>query len=263
MRHITATVDLDASPERVWAVLADTGRYPAWNPFITRIAGTLAVGEKLDIRIAPPGGKPMSFHPTVTDVQPLLRLAWLGHLGFPGLFDGAIPSRSRHCRTDAPNSSRVRSSVECWSGSPASSSPRHRPALKPCTPRSPRNSPRLRCRGPYRDVCEVGLRSTPSPITSGSRFAPVSWWVHELPRQHLRSRNNENSGRRRRRRSVRARVAHWARVEAGSRLCCLHGRACRRGRLDDWPAARAQGARPALPALVLDEVPPFGAHLCQ
>jgi len=89
MRHITATVDLDASPERVWAVLADTGRYPAWNPFITRIAGTLAVGEKLDIRIAPPGGKSMSFHPTVTDVQPLLRLAWLGHLGFPGLFDGA------------------------------------------------------------------------------------------------------------------------------------------------------------------------------
>src|SRR3954453_17134709 len=89
MRHITATVDLDASPERVCAVLADTGRYSAWNPFITSIPGTLAAGEKLDIRIAPPGGKPMSFHPTVTDVQPSLRLAWLGHLGFRGLFDGA------------------------------------------------------------------------------------------------------------------------------------------------------------------------------
>jgi hypothetical protein len=56
---------------------------------VTSLTGTLAVGEKLDIRIAPPGGKPMSFHPTVTDVQPSLRLAWLGHLGFPGLFDGA------------------------------------------------------------------------------------------------------------------------------------------------------------------------------
>src|SRR3954447_22013510 len=47
---------------------------------------------------------------------------------------------------------------------------------------------------------------------------------------------------RRRRRRVRARVAHRARVEAGCRLRCLHGRAYRRGCLDDWPAARAQDA---------------------
>jgi hypothetical protein len=89
MRHISATVDLDAPPERVWAVLTDTAKYSTWNPFITKLGGTLAVGQKLDIRIAPPGGKPMSFRPTVTDVQPAHRLAWLGHLGFPGLFDGA------------------------------------------------------------------------------------------------------------------------------------------------------------------------------
>jgi hypothetical protein len=89
MRHITATVDLDASPERVWAVLTDTAGHAAWNPFITKMAGTLEVGQKLDIRIAPPGGKSMTFHPVVTDVQPAKRLAWLGHLGFRGLFDGA------------------------------------------------------------------------------------------------------------------------------------------------------------------------------
>lgn len=89
MRHISATVDLDAPPDRVWAVLTDTAKYSTWNPFITKLGGTLAVGQKLDVRIAPPGGKPMSFRPTVTDVQPAHRLAWLGHLGFPGLFDGA------------------------------------------------------------------------------------------------------------------------------------------------------------------------------
>jgi len=89
MRHISATVDLDAPPDRVWAVLTDTAKYSTWNPFITKLGGTLAVGQKLDIRIAPPGSKPMSFRPTVTDVQPAHRLAWLGHLGFPGLFDGA------------------------------------------------------------------------------------------------------------------------------------------------------------------------------
>jgi len=89
MRHVSATVELDASPERVWAVLADTAGQAAWNPFVTSITGTLAVGERLTVRIAPPGGKPMTFRPTVTDVQPPHHLAWLGHLGIPGLFDGA------------------------------------------------------------------------------------------------------------------------------------------------------------------------------
>jgi hypothetical protein len=89
MRQISASVDLDAPPERVWAVLTNTAEYSTWNPFITQIAGTLAVGERLDIRIAPPGGKPMRFRPTVTDLEPSHRLAWLGRLGIPGLFDGA------------------------------------------------------------------------------------------------------------------------------------------------------------------------------
>jgi hypothetical protein len=89
MRQISSSVDLGAPPERVWAVLADTAGHRTWNPFITDITGTLAVGERLHVRIAPPGGKPMSFRPTVTDLQPPHRLAWLGHLGIPGLFDGA------------------------------------------------------------------------------------------------------------------------------------------------------------------------------
>jgi hypothetical protein len=89
MRHITATVDLDASPGRVWAVLTDVTGHGAWNPFITRMAGVLDVGQRIDIRITPPGGRSMTFHPVVTDVQHAHRLAWVGHLGFPGLFDGA------------------------------------------------------------------------------------------------------------------------------------------------------------------------------
>src|SRR3954463_4222030 len=36
-----------------------------------------------------PGGKPMTFTPRVTHVEPGRRLAWLGRLGIPGLFDGA------------------------------------------------------------------------------------------------------------------------------------------------------------------------------
>jgi uncharacterized protein YndB with AHSA1/START domain len=70
MRTITATIDLEATPERVWDILIDTIGHSTWNPFITTIAGTLEVGRKIDIRIAPPGGRAMTFHPTVTAVEP-------------------------------------------------------------------------------------------------------------------------------------------------------------------------------------------------
>jgi uncharacterized protein YndB with AHSA1/START domain len=83
MPTVTTTIDLEATPEQVWDILIDTGGHSTWNPFITTLADTLEVGQKLDIRIAPPGGKAMTFHPTVTAVQPAQRLAWLGHLGFP------------------------------------------------------------------------------------------------------------------------------------------------------------------------------------
>jgi hypothetical protein len=89
MRHVTASVSLDATPEHIWHILTDMAGHSAWNPFITKMAGTLAVGQKLGIRVAPPGGKAMTFHPTVTEVDAPHRLAWVGHLGIHGLFDGA------------------------------------------------------------------------------------------------------------------------------------------------------------------------------
>lgn len=89
MRTVTGTIELDAPPEEIWHVLTDTAAHSAWNPFITEFNGDLEVGNRIDVRIAPPGGKPMSFHPTVTDVEPGRKLAWLGHFLVPGLFDGS------------------------------------------------------------------------------------------------------------------------------------------------------------------------------
>ena len=88
MRTVTRTVELDAPPEEVWQVLTDTAAHSRWNPFLTELHGNLEVGNRIDVRIAPPGARPMSFHPTVTDVEPGRKLAWLGRLLVPGLFDG-------------------------------------------------------------------------------------------------------------------------------------------------------------------------------
>lgn len=88
MRHIETSVDLPAEPSVVWDHLSDTASMAEWNPFITFMSGTLAVGERLRVRIAPVGGRPMTFKPRVTVLQPDHRLEWLGTLGIPGLFDG-------------------------------------------------------------------------------------------------------------------------------------------------------------------------------
>jgi hypothetical protein len=52
------------------------------------LAGTLAPGERLKVRIEPPGGTAMTFRPTVLAVEPGRELRWVGHLLVPGLFDG-------------------------------------------------------------------------------------------------------------------------------------------------------------------------------
>jgi hypothetical protein len=79
---------IDAPPATVWAILTDFASYPDWNPFVTSAAGTLAVGERLVIRLAPPGGKPVTFKPTVTEVDTGRSLEWFGRLVLPRLFDG-------------------------------------------------------------------------------------------------------------------------------------------------------------------------------
>ncbi|MEO8486930.1 MAG: SRPBCC domain-containing protein [Betaproteobacteria bacterium] len=86
--RIETSIDIHASPERVWSVLTDFARYPRWNPFVRTIEGELEAGRTLDVSIQPPGGRAMRFHPVVLAVEPGHELRWKGKLLIPGLFDG-------------------------------------------------------------------------------------------------------------------------------------------------------------------------------
>ena len=88
MRELSKTIEIDATPERVWAVLADFDAYGEWNPFIRRISGAPERGSRLEVRIEPPGGRAMTFKPTVREAEPGRELRWLGRLLLPGIFDG-------------------------------------------------------------------------------------------------------------------------------------------------------------------------------
>lgn len=88
MTVISRSVVIQAPAAIVWSTLTDTSRYESWNPFIPELTGELREGARLRVRIRPPGGRTMTFTPTVTDVAEGRRLEWLGHFIIPGVFDG-------------------------------------------------------------------------------------------------------------------------------------------------------------------------------
>jgi hypothetical protein len=81
-------IDIAARAERVWDVLTDFAAYPRWNPFIRQVEGVLAPGARLRVRIRPPGGRAMTFRPTVLRLEDGRHLSWRGRTFLPGLFDG-------------------------------------------------------------------------------------------------------------------------------------------------------------------------------
>jgi hypothetical protein len=87
--ELRAEQEIDAPPERVWEVLTAFETFGSWNPFIVSIEGDQTVGSRLRVRLQPPGGRGTTFRPTVTLNEPGRAFGWLGHLGVPGLFDGA------------------------------------------------------------------------------------------------------------------------------------------------------------------------------
>jgi hypothetical protein len=86
--ELHSEIEISAPAGRVWAVLMDFASFPDWNPFIKRLEGEAKEGAALEVRLEPPGGRGMTFKPTVQRVEANREFAWLGRVGMPGLFDG-------------------------------------------------------------------------------------------------------------------------------------------------------------------------------
>jgi hypothetical protein len=75
--NISTTIEIAATPERVWAVLADFASYPAWNPVFCGASGELAVGNQLTLTTTQPrNDRTMTVKVKVVAAKPATELRW-------------------------------------------------------------------------------------------------------------------------------------------------------------------------------------------
>jgi hypothetical protein len=87
MKTVSATIQIDAPPEAVWAVLTDLGRYPEWNPLFREASGQVAAGNRIKLRsVHPANGRLMTVQPKITVADPGAELSWVASL--PGIISG-------------------------------------------------------------------------------------------------------------------------------------------------------------------------------
>lgn len=84
---LQASIQIAATPQRVWAILTDLAAYKRWNPFIIYSSGALRVGATLTNRMRGATGV-TTFTPVVQVIDPARELQWLGSVGPGGIFDG-------------------------------------------------------------------------------------------------------------------------------------------------------------------------------
>lgn len=85
---LRTSVDIDATPDEVWDVLADRDAWSAWNPFIVSSTGESRVGGVITNVMRDATGRETTFTPRLLAVDPGRELRWLGRIPPGLLFDG-------------------------------------------------------------------------------------------------------------------------------------------------------------------------------
>jgi hypothetical protein len=79
--EIADSIQIAATPENVWAVVADLGNYPQWHPSYQSVTGQLAVGSTLTIGTTSPStGNRITLKVKVLAVEPDSELTWASKL---------------------------------------------------------------------------------------------------------------------------------------------------------------------------------------
>ena len=65
---------IQASPDKIWALLTDAAAFPSWNSTVTSIEGEIAEGQTLKLKV--PTAPERVFKPRVSRVEPGRSMIW-------------------------------------------------------------------------------------------------------------------------------------------------------------------------------------------
>ncbi|HSE49013.1 MAG TPA: SRPBCC domain-containing protein [Terriglobales bacterium] len=86
---VRTEVLIRAPAQRIWDLILDFENYPRWNPSIRRVRGHALPGEPAVLWVPLfPFGPCLPVHVIFFEVEPPLRLRWMGTLLVPALFCG-------------------------------------------------------------------------------------------------------------------------------------------------------------------------------
>jgi hypothetical protein len=85
MKHFETSTTIDATPERVWEILADTASWSDWDSGVVGVEGEPGEGNR--VKITSELNPKRSYPVKITEFERPRRMAWVG--GVPlGLFKG-------------------------------------------------------------------------------------------------------------------------------------------------------------------------------
>ena len=78
---VSTTIEIAATPDNVWAVLADLANYQKWHPVYLGVTGQLAAGSMLSITTThPTTGRTMTAKVKVRTAEPETELQWVSKM---------------------------------------------------------------------------------------------------------------------------------------------------------------------------------------
>jgi len=77
-RVLDSWIELNVPVSDVWDALVDVQSWEKWNSFIPMVEGSLAVGNKMKIKVVSPGMKEMIFEPVVYEIEKHQKISWGG-----------------------------------------------------------------------------------------------------------------------------------------------------------------------------------------
>jgi len=83
---IRTAVEIDATKEKVYNILANFKNYPNWNPYHANISGKFEEGSELKIDVIRPDGKKVEIPPHMMRIVKNKEITWGG--GIKGVFYG-------------------------------------------------------------------------------------------------------------------------------------------------------------------------------